>query len=445
MKKLVSLLLAVAMILSLAACAGGSATATTTATTEVSKATEDSAPAETQASTASAASGDTIKIGVCANYSSIAISFFAPGLYHAINEINAAGGIDGKQVEWVYRDTQGDASNLTQKLNELKDEGVVAIVGPDSDAMAPAAAKWAEANKIVLVSPSTMSTTVALEAHSDYFFTAGLSAWAIINAINSDIADKGYENYVVIGTDGGSSDDFIKLSKQTFAAEQSKTVQVTSGTTDLSSVIMSLMGVDPDFSISSISATTWTSFFAQASQLGMYDEITNYGWEFIDSLYTGIGEDYPAGHFRGVLGWPHCIQETDEQKAMTAGFLQVAKDEFDMTASPGAQMMMWYIAGQSIIEALKIAGPDCTSDELVNALETIDFSTPWADSISFRTMDHALMMPYTFATAVWDDQAAGTVKLEDTKVLNPADLLPSYEDYQSYAETYGMPFDWVKE
>ncbi len=443
MKKLVCLLLVVAMILSLAACAGDN-----NATTDTTDTTTDTTNTTTEPSGDSddtASSGDTIKIGVCANYSSIAISFFAPGLYYAINEINAAGGIDGKQVEWVYRDTQGDASNLTQKLNELKDEGVVAIVGPDSDAMAPAAAKWAEANQIVLVSPSTMSTTVALEAHSDYFFTAGLNAWAIINAINSDISDKNYENYVVIGTDGGSSDDFIKLSAQTFDAEQSKTVQVTTGTTDLSSVVMSLMGDDPDFSISSISATTWTSFFAQASQLGMYDEIMNYGWEFIDSLYTEIGEDYPAGHFRGVLGWPHCIQDTEEQQAMTAAFLQIAQDEFDMTASPGAQMMMWYIAGQSIIEALKIAGADCTTDALIDALENIDFATPWADSISYRAMDHALVMPYTFATAVWDDQEAGTVKLEDVIVMDANELLPSYEDYQSYAETYGLPFDWVKE
>lgn len=442
MKKIISVLLVLAMMLSLAACSGS-------APKETEAPKETAAPTETAGTEAPAqqpaASGETIKIGVCANYSSIAISFFAPGLYHAINAVNAAGGIDGKQVEWVYRDTQGDASNLTQKLNELKDEGVVAIVGPDSDAMAPAAAKWAEANKIVLVSPSTMSTTVALEAHSDYFFTAGLNAWAIINAINEDIADKGYENYVVIGTDGGSSDDFIKLSKQTFSAEQSKTVQVTSGSTDLSSVVMSLMGEDPSFSISSISATTWTSFFAQASQLGMYDEITNYGWEFIDSLYTGMGADYPAGHFRGVLGWPHCIQETEEQKAMTAAFLQVAKDEFDMTAAPGAQMMMWYIAGQSILEALKVAGSDCTSEQLIDALESISFSTPWHDSISFRSMDHALVIPYTFATAVWDNEAEMTVKLDDVKVLNSLDLMPSYEDYQSFAAANNLPFDWVKE
>ena len=428
MKKMLSVLLAASMAAGVVA--GGSMTAFAEASTEAAEET---------------VKGDTIKIGVCANYSSIAISFFAPGLYYAINQINEAGGIDGHQVEWVYRDTQGDASNLTQKLNELKDEGVVAIVGPDSDAMAPAAAKWAEENHIVLVSPSTMSTTVALEAHSDYFFTAGLNAWAIINAINDDIKDKGYEDYVVIGTDGGSSDDFINLSAKTFEAEQAKTVQVTSGSTDLSSVVMSLMGEDPDFSISSISATTWTSFFAQASQLGMYDDIMNYGWEFIDSLYTGIGEDYPAGHFRGVLGWPHCIQETDEQKEMTEGFLQVAKDEFDMEASAGAQMMMWYIAGETILESLKTTGADVTSEELVDAIENVDFSTPWHESISYRPMDHALMMPYTFGTAVWDDEAAGTVKLEDVTVYDPADLLPSYEDYKACAEEKGVAFDWEEE
>lgn len=393
------------------------------------------------------AEGDTIKIGLLANYSSIAVGYLTPGAYYAVNEINEKGGVNGKKVEIVYRDTNGDAANLIQKLTELKDEGVVAIIGPDSDSMTPATAKWAEENKVVVIAPCSFSTMVALEAHSKYFFDTGLSAWACINAFHNDIQDKGYERYVCIGTDGSASTDLINLSAKIFEEEQTTAVQVTSGSSDFSSVIMALMGANPDFTISCISATTWTSYYEQAMLMGMYDDITAYGWEFIDSLYVySLGDDYPVGHFRGVLGWPHCVQETDEQKAMTQGFLAASKEQFGQDVTPGAQMMMWYISARSVFEALEAIGNnECTSDELVAALEKVEFSTPWHAYAKYRTMDHVLEIPYTFATVEWDDQAARTLKLSDVVSFDAEDLLPTYEEYVEYAKEQNMEMTWSME
>lgn len=56
-----------------------------------------------------------------------------------VDEINKAGGIKGRKLELVVYDTQGDATKAVQAVNKLiKDDNVVAIIGPSTtgDSMA---------------------------------------------------------------------------------------------------------------------------------------------------------------------------------------------------------------------------------------------------------------------------------------------------------------------
>lgn len=65
-----------------------------------------------------------------------------------VAEINKAGGINGRQLELIVYDTQGDATKAVQAVNKLiKDDKVVAIIGPsttgDSMAIIPVVEKAA--------------------------------------------------------------------------------------------------------------------------------------------------------------------------------------------------------------------------------------------------------------------------------------------------------------
>ena len=65
-----------------------------------------------------------------------------------VDEINKAGGIKGRQLELIVIDTQGDATKAVQGVNKLiKDDKVVAIIGPsttgDSMAVIPVVEKAA--------------------------------------------------------------------------------------------------------------------------------------------------------------------------------------------------------------------------------------------------------------------------------------------------------------
>lgn len=70
-----------------------------------------------------------------------------------VNEINAAGGIKGRKVQLVAYDTQGDATKAVQAVTRLiKDDKVVAIIGPSTTGDTMAVIPHVERARIPLVS-----------------------------------------------------------------------------------------------------------------------------------------------------------------------------------------------------------------------------------------------------------------------------------------------------
>ncbi len=70
-----------------------------------------------------------------------------------VNEINAAGGIRGRRLELVAYDTQGDATRAVQAANRLiKEDRVVAIIGPSTTGDTMAVIPIAERAHVPLVS-----------------------------------------------------------------------------------------------------------------------------------------------------------------------------------------------------------------------------------------------------------------------------------------------------
>ena len=83
------------------------------------------------------------------------------GTKFAVDEINAAGGINGRMIELVAEDgkcTGADAASATQKLVNI--DKVVAIVGGQCSGETLAAAPIAETGKVVMMSPISSSPDV---------------------------------------------------------------------------------------------------------------------------------------------------------------------------------------------------------------------------------------------------------------------------------------------
>lgn len=266
MKKIISLALAAALTASLAGCASSDAASTASSTAPATSTAESTADG-------SASSGDTIKIGVLTDRSSAAaatVTWAEAGAILALEEENEAGGLNGKQFELVYRDTASDSANVAQKATELVNEGCIAILGPKSDGEAPTGATWAEENKFPMVTPCTMNTRVTIENASKYMFSCGFVAWPIAKMNAKYAADQGYNSAFFIGNDGGASGD----SRDFFYYELGDgfqnlgSNQVSSNSTEFSTIISSVVGKDPDVIIGAVAGPNFVSLVNQGQQFG---------------------------------------------------------------------------------------------------------------------------------------------------------------------------------
>ena len=102
----------------LTACGGSSSTAASTAAAS--------------GSTAAAASGDTIKVGVMGPLSGN-VSVYGQAVVNGatlyLKQVNANGGINGKQIEILTEDEQGDATQAVNCFTKMVDEGMTAVIG----------------------------------------------------------------------------------------------------------------------------------------------------------------------------------------------------------------------------------------------------------------------------------------------------------------------------
>jgi branched-chain amino acid transport system substrate-binding protein len=119
-----------------------------------------------------AAAATTIKIGEFASLTGKEATFGQSsheGTLLAVEEVNAAGGVLGKQLELVYEDnrsTPGESATIAKKL--ITRDKVVAILGEVASGRSLEVAPIAQASKIPMISPS--STNPKVTETGDFIF-----------------------------------------------------------------------------------------------------------------------------------------------------------------------------------------------------------------------------------------------------------------------------------
>ncbi len=155
--------------------------------------------------------GDTILIGGAMSVTGIQAPIDSPaleGIQVAIADFNAAGGVNGKKLEFHNMDSKSDAATSAEVAKQLIDQGAVAIItSSDYDFGGPAARAAQEAG-IVGISPTASSPLFGSAMLGDKQFT--LSMWnTTMGAVIAERAynDDGMKTVYVI------TDDFIDYTK----------------------------------------------------------------------------------------------------------------------------------------------------------------------------------------------------------------------------------------
>lgn len=91
------------------------------------------------------------------------------GAQIAVDEINAAGGINGKQIEYRFEDDQNDAEKAVNAYNTLKDWGMQMLVGTTTTAPCIAVASKTASDNVFQITPSASSPDVLSSGNGNVF------------------------------------------------------------------------------------------------------------------------------------------------------------------------------------------------------------------------------------------------------------------------------------
>src|SRR5580658_6245189 len=119
----------------------------------------------------SAAADDTIKIGEISSYSAIP-AFTEPyrkGWQLALEEINAAGGVDGKKLEVISKDDGGKPADAVTAANELvSKDGVVMLAGTFFSNIGLAVSDFAKQKKVLFLAAEPLTDAVTWSQGNRY-------------------------------------------------------------------------------------------------------------------------------------------------------------------------------------------------------------------------------------------------------------------------------------
>ncbi len=129
-----------------------------------------STAASTSTSSSSAASGDAINVGLLAPLTgdvSVYGTAVANGANLCIKQINEAGGINGKQINVIQMDEQGDATQAVNCFTQMVDEGITALIGDVTTTPTLAVVAESQDYNMPMVTASATAEAVTYDAETD--------------------------------------------------------------------------------------------------------------------------------------------------------------------------------------------------------------------------------------------------------------------------------------
>ena len=340
-----------------------------------------------------ATAADTIKIGFPMPLSGPAAVYGVPvtkGAELAVADINTKGGVLGRKLELLPRDSKANADEAVRLARELIIKNNVDFLsGTLTSAEAPAVSTIAKENKVVFVAPVAKTTRLtAPENLHPYIFrlasnttieghtAASLMAkWGEVKRVATIAPDYAYGRDAV-----AAFVDHLKKLRPDIEIVDQQWPKL--GEADFTAFITAQMGKKPDAVECNVFGGDFVTLAKEAGPLGYFKAINN---RMVDGAEVGtvdeaeaLGADYPFGIVSDAYDpviWGE--GEPAEHKV----FIENLKKAMNNQHGSG-WAVMGYMGVVAISEGVKKAG-STESDKVSKALLGLSFDTP----VGKRTID----------------------------------------------------------
>ena len=313
---------------------------------------------------------DTIRIGGLAPLTGDAASYGVAvnnAIQMAVEDINANGGIDGKQIEYIYYDEKGDTTEATNAYNKLvQDDKVVAIIGDVTTKPTLAVAQTSQQDNIPIITATATAAEVTLTGSN--IFRACFTDPFQGELMASYASEKLGATKVAVLSD--MADDYSSGIAEAFVAKAEELgMQVVAdekyqdGDVDFNSQLTNIKGQNPDVLFLPVYYEDLRLISAQAKEVGVTAQLCGAdGW---DSVLT---DNFDSSVLNGgVFCSQYSTESTDER---VQSFISAYKEKYEM--DPNMFAVLAYDATNMMAQAISDAG-STDSQAIIDAMAALEY------------------------------------------------------------------------
>lgn len=364
----------------------------------------------------SSGDGDTVKVGLLHSLTgSMAISekSVRDAEVLAIKEINVAGGVNGKQIEYVEEDGASEPSTFATKAEKLIDsEGVSTIFGCWTSSSRKAVKPIVEEYGSLLWYPVQYE---GMESSSNIVYTGAAPNQQIVPAIDY-LLEQGYKKFFLLGSDyvfPRTANMIINAQLEAKGAEAVGEEYADMDQTDFAAIISKIEAAKPDVIINTLNGTGNVSFFKQMSEKNYTSsDYMTMSFSIAEEEVATIGADILKGH---MVSWNY-YQTTDTEK--NKEFVKAYKDAYGenrVTSDPAEAAYDAVYLWKAACEKADSFEPE----DVIKAVESgeISFDAP-EGTVTIQGDNHHLVKPVRIGQ-VGDDGLINEIYATDPVAPDP--------------------------
>ncbi len=243
------------------------------------------------------------------------------GIQMAAEEINAAGGVLGRQLDVKSEDSINPNTAATKAQRILERDGADLLMGEISSASALAISQVAARNKKLFMALGPRSDTLRGKSCNRYMFCTDIPNTVMVNAVgNSLLRDnmvKG-KKFHTLTADYVFGHDLLRAAKAFFAENDATVVGdelIATDVTDFSPYLLKIRQAQPDVVCLNLAGNQVTNFVKQYAEYGL--PFPTVGFNLNTSDAWAAGEGNLSGTWPTV--WYHTL-DTPGSKEFVAAF-----------------------------------------------------------------------------------------------------------------------------
>jgi branched-chain amino acid transport system substrate-binding protein len=334
---------------------------------------------------------DPIRIGELNSYSRFA-AFTVPyrqGFELALDEINAAGGVNGRTIEVISRDdgaATGDAVRVAEEL--VSREKVAFIFGTFLSNVGLAVGDFANQNKTLFIAAEPLTDALTMAKGNRYTFRLRANTWMQVGMLVDAVRESGAKRWAIVAPNyeygQSSAENFKALAAAAIPGFELVAEQYPAlGKIDAGATVSALEQAKPDGIFNALFGGDLAQFVREGTTRGLFEGRT------VASLLTGepewmlpLKDEAPEGWI--VTGYPWEQIEDAPHKAFVDAYQAKYSDTPRLGSLLGYQLMYM------IRDMLAKAGSTDT-EAMIGALEGLQMDTV-AGPVTMRAADHQATM-----------------------------------------------------